>query len=102
ELANLPASYRPIFALALSYDAKKVALGRGGSICVHDASQTNYPVLAEWTAHRDAVQTLAWSSNGRWLASGAFRRIALWNGESFAFEHEWTNGLIGRITAIRF
>ena len=102
ELARLPASYQPALALALSSDGKRLAVGRGGLAVVHDASQTNYPVLMTWEAHRDAVQALAWSKDGRWLASGAFRRLALWNGESFKLEREWTNGLIGRVTSLKF
>src|SRR5207245_4305019 len=102
ELAALPASYQPVMALALSPDSKRLAVGRGGSVVVHDASQTNFPVLALLKAHRDAVQALAWSPDGRWLASGAFRRLVLWNMESFQMEREWTNGLAGRITGIEF
>ena len=37
ELASLPASYQPVMALALSPDGKRLAVGRGGSILVHDA-----------------------------------------------------------------
>ena len=102
ELAALPASYQPVMALALSTDGKKLAFGRGGSVVVHDLSQTNFPALAQLEAHRDAVQALAWSREGHWLASGAFRRLALWNGESFELAREWTNGLAGHITAIQF
>jgi len=101
-LADLPPSYQPILALALSPDGGKLAVGRGGSVVIHDASVTNFPVLSQFEAHREAVQSLAWSSDGRWLASGGFRRLALWNGESFKWERDWTNGLAGRITSIRF
>lgn len=102
RLAALPPSYQPVLALALSPDGGKLAVGRGGSVVIHDASQTNYPVLAQIEAHQDAVQSLAWSGDGRWLASGGFRRLALWSGESFKLEREWTQGLAGRITAVRF
>src|SRR5881396_849929 len=102
ELAALPASYQPVMALALSPDGKRLAVGRGGSVVVHDASQTNFPVLALLKAHRDALQALAWSPDGRWLASGAFRRLVLWDTESFKLEREWTNGLAGRVTGIDF
>ena len=61
KLAALPGSYQPVMALALSADGKRLAVGRGGSIVVHDASQTNFPVVAQFEAHRDAVQALAWS-----------------------------------------
>jgi len=102
KLAALPPTYQPVMALALSSDGKKLAVGRGSSVIVHDASQTNFPVVAQLEAHRDAVQALAWSPDGRWLASGAFRRLVLWDAESFKPEDPWTNGLTGRITAIRF
>src|SRR5437867_3268980 len=102
QLEGLPPLYQPVLAIALSPDGGKLAVGRGGSIVIHDASTTNFPVVAQFEAHRDAVQSLAWSSDGRWLASGGFRRAALWNGQSCKLEHEWTNGLAGRITAIKF
>src|SRR6266516_2984377 len=102
ELAALPASYQPVIALALSPDGKRLAVGRGGTVVVHDASQTNFPVLAQLEAHRDAIQAMAWSPDGRWLASGAFRRLVLWDIASFKLEREWTNGLAGRVTGIQF
>lgn len=101
ELSRLPASYQPVLALALAPDAKRLAVARGGSIVLHDAEAEKYPVLQAIEAHRDAVQSLAWSADGRWLASGAFRRVALWN-DTFKLDREWTEGLTGRITALQF
>ncbi|MBI3416747.1 MAG: DUF1553 domain-containing protein [Verrucomicrobia bacterium] len=101
-LAELPASYHPVLALTLAPDGKRIAFGRGGSIFVHDISQTNYPMLAQFNAQRDAVQSLAWSTDGRRLAAGAFRRVTVWEAASFKPEREFTNTLIGRITALRF
>jgi mono/diheme cytochrome c family protein len=101
-LAPLPASYQPVLTLALSADGGKLAVGRGGAVFIHAASQTNLPGIAQIQAHQDAVQSLAWSRDGRWLASGGFQRLVLWNGESFQPERQWTNGLAGRLTAIRF
>src|SRR6266511_115092 len=102
ELAALPASYQPVMALSLSPDGRMLAVGRGSSIVVHDASQTNFPVLKQWEAHRGAVQALAWSPGRHQLAAGAYRRLALWNAESSELEREWTNGLVGLVTAIEF
>jgi len=102
ELVALPPAYQPVMTLALSPDGKKLAVGRGGAVVLHDASQTNFPVMAEMKGHLDAVQALAWSEDGRRLASGGFRRVVVWNAESFTPEHEWTNGLTGRVTAIGF
>src|SRR2546428_2621137 len=46
ELASLPASYRPVMALALSPDGKRLAVGRGGAGVGEDASHTHSSVLA--------------------------------------------------------
>jgi WD40 repeat protein len=102
QLKRLPASYQPVMALALSPKGNRLAIGRGSSVFVHDTVRTNYPALAELKAHRDAVQAVAWSGDGRWLVSGAFRRLVLWDAESFRLEREWTQGLLGRVTAAEF
>src|SRR5262245_16708318 len=46
KLGTLPLSYRPVLAIALSWDEKKLAVGRAGSVVIHDTSKTNFPVLA--------------------------------------------------------
>jgi WD40 repeat protein len=102
ELSTLPQSYQPILSLSLSPDGKRLAVGRGGSIVVHETAEKQYPVLHTIAAHRDAVQSLAWSADGRWLASGAFRRVVLWDATTFTPAHEWNEGLAGRITALKF
>ena len=101
-LSPLPATYHPILALALDPAAKRLAVGRGGAIVFHDTSSPDFPVLHQTAAHIDAVQSLAWSADGRWLASGAFRRIVLWNSESFEAQREWTAELRGKVTALQF
>ncbi len=102
QLSALPASYQPVVALALSPDGKRLAVGRGGQVIVHDASQTNFPIVAQVEAHRDVVQALAWSGDGRWLVSGAFRRVVFWEGESLEQAREITDGLVGRVSALEF
>src|SRR5262245_214522 len=77
ELSTLPAGYHPVLAMAISPDGKRLALGRGGSLLIHDLSITNFPVLTELAGHRDAIQALAWSSDGHWLASSGYRRVIL-------------------------
>jgi WD40 repeat protein len=101
-LAPLPPSYRPVLALAFSPDVRRLAVGRGGTIVLHDASVSDFPLLRQSQAHRDAVQALAWSADGRSLASGGFRRVAWWSGTDLTLQREWTDGLIGKITALQF
>lgn len=102
DLASLPASYQPVLALALSPDGRRLAVARGNEIIVHDAAEKDYPIVARFTAHRDAVQALAWSADGRWLASGAFRRVVFWATDSWQAAHEWRDDLSGRVTALVF
>lgn len=101
-LAPLPASYRPVFALALAPATHRLAVGRGGSIVVHDTADAAFPAVGTVEAHADAVQSLAWSADGRRLASGGFRRVVLWSADALRQEREWTEGLSGRITALHF
>lgn len=101
RLGALPDSYHPVLALALSGDDTRLAVGRGSRINVYEAGATNHVLLRKLEGHRDAVQSLAWSADGKWIASGGFRRIVIWKVESFAPSMEITN-LTGRITALAF
>src|SRR5437867_157231 len=74
-LGPLPQSYQPVFALALSPDGRRLAIGRGNRIFLHELSETNFPLLVRVEAHSDVVRSLAWSPDGRLLASGSFREI---------------------------
>jgi len=102
QLGVMPGSYKPVLALALSPDEKRLAVGRANRIYIHDRSQTNYPVVAQLEGHRDAVQSLTWSRDSQWLASGSFRHIVLWNRPTLRQQLEITNNLVGRITALQF
>jgi WD40 repeat protein len=101
ELQPLPSAYQPVLALALSRDDKKLAVARGNQIVVHETGATNNTIIARIDGHRDAVQSLAWSPDNKWLASGGFRGVFLWNAETMKIERVLTN-LVGRITALTF
>jgi len=99
KLAALPKGYAPVLGVALSPDAQRLAIARGSTVVVHDLSQTN-KVVATLAGHRDAVQSIAWSPDGRWLATGGYRKVRLWN-SSLMLVRELT-GLDGRVTALQF
>ncbi len=99
KLAALPKGYAPVLGVALAPDAKRLAIARGSTVVVHDLSQTNR-VVAMLDGHRDAVQSLAWSPDGQWLASGGYRKVRLWN-SGFKLERELTE-LDGRVSAVVF
>ena len=94
SLAALPAAYRPALALALSPDAKRLAVGCGNEVVLYDVTGKEPAVMARGSAHLDPVQSIAWSPDGKRIASGAFRRIVFWNGETLAQEREVTQALL--------
>ncbi len=99
QLGTLPTNYAPVLALALTLDGRRLAVGSGNRITVHDLSKTNQ-VMATIAGHRDAVQSLAWSTNGQWLAAGGFRNLLLWDAQSNS-TRQWPTP-VGRVTALIF
>ncbi|GAB5406152.1 MAG: vegetatible incompatibility protein HET-E1 [Aureliella sp.] len=82
---GLPSSVRPIYALTHSSDGHRLVFGRGSSVMVQSlvrpesASQALLDTsLERKAAHRDIVQSVAVSPDGRWIASGGYRTLKLW------------------------
>jgi WD40 repeat protein len=83
-----PPSLDPIFAVALTHDGQFAACGRGNRIDVyHVPSGRLIAGLADATlasagltnaAHRDLVNSLAFSPDGTLLASAGYREVKLW------------------------
>ncbi len=101
SLAPLPASYRPVLAIALSPDGTRLAAGCRNEVAVFDVSPAALTFRARASAHLDAVQSLAWTPDGTSLISGSFRRVVIWNADSLTQRREITTGLTDRITALR-
>lgn len=102
-LGSLPQSYQPVLAIALSPDEKRLAVGRGNRIFVHDATTNSFPLAQILEGHKDAVQSLAWSRDGKQLASGGFRRASIWDaGQGVQPLRSITQNLVGRVTALEF
>ncbi len=87
----LPATVNPVYALAVSPHGEYVAAGRANQIFIYSVptkqavSRLTDPALLEQgvyknpgVAHLDIVQSLAFSPDGKWLASGGYRTVKLW------------------------
>lgn len=80
----LPSAWQPILSVAVTPDGRLAAAGRGAQVqLVHLPSGMTWGTLADpdlphGAAHRDVVQSVAFSPDGAWLATGGFREAKLW------------------------
>ena len=87
----VPADFRPIYAVAVTPDGKYAACGRANRIDVYHlptkrlvARLSDPTIKADGKgadaapAHRDMVESLAFSPDGKVLASGSYREVKLW------------------------
>jgi WD40 repeat protein len=86
-----PAGVTPVLGVAISPDKSALAGARGNQIHIYDATSGNHvrtlldatvtspdkkPVKA---AHLSLVESLAYSPDGKYLASGSFREVKIWD-----------------------
>ena len=87
----LPATVNPVYALAVSPHGEYVAAGRANQIFIYNtATKSTVTRLTDaalieqgiyknpGVAHLDIVQSLAFSPDGKWLASGGYRTVKIW------------------------
>ena len=73
---------KPILALELSHDQKKLASADVRDVCVWNVAEGNAPIVTKgrWCFHTQRVTCLAWSKDDTVVASGgADDSIYLWN-----------------------
>ena len=108
-----PANVVPVRALAVSPDKSVVAAGRGNQIHIYDAGSGTYvrTLLAPnlktpdgkpaKAAHLSLVDSMAWSPDGKYLVSGSFQEIAVWDPLTGEQRHKVT-GFAHMVVAIAF
>ena len=101
-LSALPDNYRPVLALAISPDGRRLAAGCGNQLSVFAVSDKTLTLQARVSAHPDPIQSVAWNADGSRIATGAFRRVVVWNAGEISAERILRDGLADRITALRF
>ncbi len=102
RLKPLPPGHQPAHAVAWSPDGTRLAVARGGTLGLYRLDGTNLVRLAEAAAHVDAIQDVAWSPDGRFVASGGFQRVRTWTGDALKPVLDQSAGLAGRVTALAF
>lgn len=108
-----PAGVTPSRALAVSPDKSTIAASRGNQIHVYDAGSGKHirsliapdlkttagkPVAA---AHISLVESMAWSPDGKWLVSGSFQEVAVWDANTGALRHK-IKGFQHLVVAVAF
>jgi WD40 repeat protein len=110
-ITGLPAAVHPVRALAISPDKSVLAAGRGNQIHLYNPTTGAFirtlvdPETAalngQKAAHLTIVDALAYSPDGKVLASGAFQEVALWDGKTGALQKKLT-GFADRVGALAF
>lgn len=100
KLTAMPAGYQPVLALALSPDAKTLAVARANSVLLVDLGKPERPVSGRLEGHAEPVNALAWSRDGRWLVTGGFQKIITWDMTTRQQTRVITESLVGSITAL--
>src|SRR5262245_8784443 len=112
-LSTPPERVTPVRALAISADKSAIVASRGNQVHVYDAGSGAHvrtlvdpklvtpekkPVKA---AHLALVESLACSPEGKYIASGAFQEVILWDAQTGAVRQRLT-GFADRVMAMSF
>jgi WD40 repeat protein len=112
-LTQLPAPVHPVRAVSISPDKTAVAAGRANQIHLYNAATGAYlrsladPTLATpdkkplKAAHLSIVEALAYSPNGKLLASGSFQEVILWDAQTGTPAKRLT-GFADRVVTLAF
>jgi WD40 repeat protein len=103
----------PVLGVAVSPDKSAVAASRGNQIHIYDAGSGAYvrslidakvagadkkPVKA---AHLSLVESLAWSPDGKYIASGSYQEVTLWDAKTGELSRKIT-GFVERVVCMDF
>lgn len=99
-LRKIPGNVGAVLALSFSPDGSQLAIARGRRIEIRNAKQDKFPVLLAFEAQPEAVQSLAWTSDGSRLFAGGFRKVGIWRAADGVSEGEWSTNLVGQVTAL--
>ncbi len=98
----LPPGFQPVRSLQFLPDGIRLAFARGDSLQLLPLSTNVTALPSPVVAHPEGIDALAVSPDGRWIATGGFRHLRLWDATSLASVAEIRAGLSGRITSLVF
>jgi len=107
-----PAVVKPVRGIAVSPSNKTVAAGRGNQVHLFKDTGEFVKTLTDQSvktadgkpvsaAHLSLVESLAYSTDGKTLASGSYQEVKLWDAETGALKQTVT-GFADRVVAIHF
>jgi WD40 repeat protein len=112
-LGMLPAGVHPVRAVAVSPDKSAVAAGRANEIHIYNGTTGVYirtlidPNLTSADkkpvkgSHLSIVESLAFSPDSKYLASGSFQEVALWDVQTGVLRQK-LSGFSDRVVALAF
>jgi WD40 repeat protein len=112
-LGVAPATVMPVRGVAVSPDKSAIAAGRANRIHLYDAGSGTFvrtfvdPELKSpdgkplQSAHLSLIESLAFSPDGRYLASGSFGEVILWDVQTGKIRTRLT-GFVDRVVALAF
>jgi WD40 repeat protein len=108
-----PALVTPVLGVAVSADKSAVASSRGNQIHIYDSgSGAHVRTLVEpklvgpdkkpiKAAHLSLVESLAYSPDGKYLASGSYQEVNLWDAKTGEFRSK-ISGFAERVVCLAF
>jgi WD40 repeat protein len=107
-----PAQVKPVRAVAITPDGKTVASGRGNQLHLYKGTGEFVKTFVDPNlktadgkpapaAHISLVESLAFSVDGKVLASGSYQEVKLWDAETGALKQTLT-GFADRVVALNF
>ena len=107
-----PAIVKPVRAVAVSADGKVVASGRGNQLHLYKPTGEFLKTLVDPNlktadgksanaAHISLVESLAFSTDGKMLASGSYQEVKLWDADTGALKATLT-GFADRVVALHY
>jgi WD40 repeat protein len=112
-LTGLPGNVHPVRAVAISPDKSAVAAGRANQIAIYDAGSGKFirslidpglklPDGKEVKgSHVSIVESLSYSPDGKFLVSGSFQEVAVWDAQTGVLRQKLT-GFAHNVVALAF